>query len=236
MSFENDSLEIKRFFEEEYKYLDSLIFDPTGPGKKSSGHNYTEPYSQWLVRFRDLPIKFLEIGIRKGDSVRLWEQYFKKADLHFIDIKLDEDAYRSERSKYYLVDQEDPEQLRNFIRTTGGEFDVIIDDGGHTMNQQITSFVELFPHVKSKGVYIVEDLHTSYWVGGELHSRKNPYAPTMVEFLKILIDKVNALGAISGMASHRREIDPNLLSRLDYYQREIASIAFFDSVAMIEKR
>ena len=38
--------------------------------------------------------------------------------------------------------------------------DILIDDGGHKMEQQIVSFEELWPLVKDRDVYLVEDLHT----------------------------------------------------------------------------
>ena len=44
-----------------------------------------------------------------------------------------------------------------------GPFDIIIDDGGHTMEQQIASIETLFPALNEGGVYLCEDTHTSYW-------------------------------------------------------------------------
>jgi hypothetical protein len=52
-----------------------------------------------------------------------------------------------------------------FLKTVNSEqgyFDVIVDDGGHTMKQQITSFTHLLPKVRSGGIYVIEDLETSY--------------------------------------------------------------------------
>ena len=50
-----------------------------------------------------------------------------------------------------------------------GPFDIVIDDGGHFMDDIISSFKTLLPHVRAGGTYIVEDLHTSYWAEyGEL--------------------------------------------------------------------
>ena len=48
-----------------------------------------------------------------------------------------------------------------FIQENGGDFDIIIDDGSHKMNHQQISFDVLFPHLKSGGIYVIEDLHTS---------------------------------------------------------------------------
>ena len=160
----------------------------------------------------------------------MWEEYFPNADLHFIDITFDNVQYRSDRSRYYLCDQNNSAQLLDFIQSSGGNFDVILDDGGHTMSQQITSFCTLFPHVKSGGMYIIEDLHTSYWSlfgGGG--------ADSTIHFLKSLIDDVNYVGAKTSGASHR-DLPSSLLDELNLYQKQIYSIHFYDSVAIIIKR
>lgn len=207
--------------EQEYQYLDSLALslDPEiDSGKSSNWHNYTEIYSYYFGNIKDKPLKFLEIGIYKGSGVKLWENYFKNAELHFIDITLDRAEYFSNRSHYHLADQADPAQLLKVIDETGGEFDIIIDDGGHTMIQQITSFATLFPFLKSGGIYIVEDLHTSYWKtyggGGTLEfPRAGP--DTAIQFFKDLIDDVNFVGARTRSANHRFDLSP-ITSELNY--------------------
>lgn len=160
----------------------------------------------------------------------MWEEYFKSAELHFMDITDQGIQYFSKRSHYHLCNQENAEQLQGFVKTTGGDFDIIIDDGGHTMKQQITSFSVLFPHVKSGGMYIIEDLHTSYWerYGG---GRKK----TTINFLKTLIDDVNYVGAKTSRASHLN-LSPAILEDLNIYKEKIYSIHFYDSVAIIIKR
>lgn len=69
--------------------------------------------------------------------------------------------------------------------------DILLDDGGHTMNQQITTFREIFPHIKDGGLYMCEDCHTSYWdehqfLGGLKREG------TFIEFMKNIIDELNA--------------------------------------------
>lgn len=148
--------------QDEYRYLDDIALR-TGADKGSHFHNYTEIYAKYFGPIKEKPIKFLEIGIYKGASVKLWEEYFKNADLHFMDITFQYAEYYSARSHYHLCNQESIPELEKFIQEAGGEFDIILDDGGHTMSMQITSLTKLFPHVKSGGMYIIEDLHTSYW-------------------------------------------------------------------------
>lgn len=213
----------------EYRYLDNLAIQ-SGADKGSFYHNYTEIYAKYFASIKNDPIKFLEIGIYKGASVKMWEEYFKNADLHFMDITLANCQYFSQRSHYHLCNQESVPALEKFIQVTGGNFDVIVDDGGHTMNQQVTSFKVLFPHVKSGGMYIIEDLHTSYWSS---FSDKKPL--NTMAFLKSLLDDVNFVGARTGRASHLA-IDPSIANEMNIYREQIASIHFYDSVAIIIKR
>lgn len=213
---------------EEYRFMDEIALK-VGADKASDFHDYTSVYSQYFGRLKNKPVRLLEIGICKGRSVELWEEYFPHGELYFIDITYDFLEVFPVRSTFYLADQEKPEDLARVVRDSGGEFDIIIDDGGHTMNQQIVSFRELFPHLKSGGIYIVEDLHTSYWPmygGGDGPN-------TTLAYLKRLIDDVNAVGARTKKASHLN-LDPSL--ELTPYQKEILSIHFYDSVAVILKR
>jgi hypothetical protein len=215
--------------QEEYRYLDTLALK-TGADKGSNYHNYTEVYAKYFAPFKEKQIKFLEIGIYKGASVKLWEEYFKNADLHFMDITLQATEYFSSRSHYHLYNQENPRDLQRFIQATGGDFDIILDDGGHTMNQQITSFSILFPHLKSGGMYIIEDLHTSYW-----KSHGGGGANTTVNFLKSLIDEVNFIGSRTSRASHLN-LPLSIQTELNIYREKIYSMHFYDSLVIIIKR
>ena len=202
-----------------------------GADKGSDYHNYTEVYSKYFAPLRDKPIKFLEIGIYKGASVKMWEEYLPNAELHFMDITFEKVEYFSKRSQYHQYDQESEKALNHFDQKTGGNFYVILDDGGHTMKQQINSFIALFPHVKSGGMYIIEDLHTSYWPG---HFGGGGPDST-INFLKKLIDELNHVGATTTRASHLA-LSPEVLSKLNLYQRDIYAMHFYDSVAVILKR
>lgn len=215
---------------EAYRHLDDIALK-TGTDKGSNFHDYMEAYSQHFDAIKDEPIKFLEIGIYEGSSVKLWEEYFKNAELHFIDVSLGAVKYHSTRSHYHIARQEVACDLYQFIKAAGTGFDVMIDDGGHTMKQQITSFIYLFSHLKSKGVYVIEDLHTSYWSSKDQSIRNE----TTIAFLKNLIDKVNFVGVSTGCASHRNLSD-TVIKKLDIYKKTIQSICFYDSLVFITKR
>lgn len=220
-----------------YHYLDDIAI-AVGTDKSSLGHNYTRIYSDYFDTIKDHTIKFLEIGIFYGSSVRMWESYFPNAELHFIDNNLAQIKYKSTRSHYHFLDQSNPHALNQFVEATGGEFDIIVDDGGHLMNQQITSFLILFPALKSGGVYVIEDLHTSYWTpfgGGGTFSHPKSSPSSTIEFLKQLIDDLNFVGARTGCANHDK-IPLEVQAKLNLFQEQILSLHFYDSLCLIIKR
>lgn len=89
------------------------------------------------------------------------------------------------------------------------------------MRQQIVSFEELFPIVDKDGVYLCEDLHTSYWLEyGGGHKRKG----TFIEYSKNFIDLLNAYH------SKQRSL------KVNYFTKSVNSIHYYDSIIVIEKK
>ncbi|KAF3362601.1 hypothetical protein PHSC3_000840 [Chlamydiales bacterium STE3] len=221
----------------EYACLDRLAVE-ANTDKSSLFHNYTKIYAKHFAKLKNEPIKFLEIGINKGCSVKMWDLYFPKGDLYFIDINPQSIEYYSPTSKYFFLDQADLNQLHTFAQNVGKDFDIIIDDGGHRMEQQFNSFVSLFPLLKSGGLYIIEDLCTSYWTSyGGNGTQEEPKAGegTMVQTLQTLVDYINFPSARTGCADIEK-MPPVLRAELNYFQENILSIQFYGSLCIIEKR
>ena len=130
-------------------------------GKENSGHDYLRMYSKFLEPRRDSARKVLEIGVQKGNSIRMWQEYFPFATIFGLDINPNALRTSGPRIEIRLVDQSDAAALSAFAAAEG-PFDVIIEDGSHIWSHQITSLQTLLPHVTPGGVYVVEDLHTSY--------------------------------------------------------------------------
>lgn len=126
---------------------------------KSYLHNYLHFYEKYFKKYRYEKIRILEIGIGKGESLRTWEEYFPNAEILGVDIDKSclNNKYKSGRVKTIIGDQSD----RAFLKAIEGEFDIIIDDGGHTMKQQMTSLGCLFEKLNPDGLYVVENLQTS---------------------------------------------------------------------------
>jgi cephalosporin hydroxylase len=128
--------------------------------KGPSGHNYVEIYERFVLQWRGDPIKIFEIGVDKGGSLLMWQDYFPKAKIFAVDI-VDKSKYDTPRVKTLIGDQSKRDQLQKAIAVSGADIDLLVDDGGHTMEQQQVSLGFLFKFVKPGGYYILEDIHTS---------------------------------------------------------------------------
>lgn len=123
-------------------------------------HNYHPHY--WR-HFRDMRLsvrRVVEIGVYRENSLRLWEDFFPNAEILGLDIDPNCAAFAGGRRRVFIGDQSDPVFLERFIAETGGEFDVVIDDGAHTEHAIMTSLVHLLPACSSHGLYAIEDLST----------------------------------------------------------------------------
>ena len=210
-------------------------------------HNYAGTYDYYFSSIRNEPIKFLEIGFWHGESARMWQDYFET--LNYI-LWISVQNFLKNMVKTFLLDaifmlpiKKNKRICLHFIEKVGGNFDIILDDGGHTVKQQITSFKVLFPFINNGGVYIIEDLHTSYWhscygnfYGGN-GSQENPSAKegSTIFFLQELIHDLNYIGARTGSASERY-CPQSISDKLNYYQKHIKSIHFYGSLCFIFKK
>ncbi len=135
---------------------------------KWSKHFYTPHYFFHFRKFRNKPINLLEIGIggyknphEGGGSLRMWERFFPKARIHGIDL-YDKKSLEEGRISIYTGNQVDRPFLEKISNSVGG-FEIIIDDGSHVNEHIIETFKILFPLLKVGGIYVIEDVQTSYW-------------------------------------------------------------------------
>lgn len=147
------------------------LADRFGSDKGSTKHRYTELYQMLFHPYRDKAIHFLEMGLLIGGpehghsadratkdlpSIRMWLEYFPKAKIHGLDVS-DFSWFSHDRFAFHRVDMDD----RGLIAAAGQEmpdFDIIIDDASHASHHQQNAFLELFPKLRSGGLYIIEDL------------------------------------------------------------------------------
>ena len=113
-----------------------------------------------------------------------FKELFPNCNICGLDIR--EDTPNSPVGNIWIGSQTDTELLDE-LNKEEGPFDIIIDDGSHVNEHQILTFEYLFPKLKPGGVYIVEDIHTSYW-----ESHGGGYGTdSFVEYSKKLSDMIN---------------------------------------------
>lgn len=121
-----------------------------------AGVSFLDVYQSYFGPIRHAVGTVLEIGVHRGASLRMWEEYFPFAQIHGLDID-PQCAFRTARIRVTTGDQHDEILLR---RIAGGEqFDLVIDDGSHVVDHIVQSLAILWPRVKQGGFYCIEDLH-----------------------------------------------------------------------------
>ena len=160
---------------------------------KISHHKYDQYYDLYLNRLYDEEGSIIEIGVEQGKSIEMWLKVFERAHIYGLDIGKE---YRGKRYDVLKVDQSDKSQLSHAIQVMNTERVLfVIDDGSHIPEHQLLTFNMLFPLLMDGGVYIIEDVETSYWSKGGLYGYKTRYGyrhrNSIVEMFKSIADVVN---------------------------------------------
>lgn len=183
--------------------------------------HYFEIYEKHFNKFRNEKISLLEIGVGQGGSLQMWKEYFgENISIVGLDIGSHCKNYEESQINVEIGSQYDSIVLDDLIYKYKN-FDIIIDDGSHISEHIIFSFNHLFKHLNEGGIYLVEDVHTSYVesFGGGL-GRKGSF----VEFVKDKFDEVNFFS-----------IDHNA-AQSNYITKYVHSINVYDSVVVFEKK
>lgn len=208
--------------------------------------NYTQRvYEPLLAPLRDEPITLLELGWGEYDPVRRdhanpdnggrsaagWREYFSQAEIHIVDIE--HKVNTVEGVTLWRGSQADSKFLRQ-VHARTGNYDVVIDDASHVSSLTIASFKILWPMLKPGGLYVVEDLHSSYhpWYFGAAEANEDPAmgerAGTAMGFFKRLADEP----FYQGKKLHGPKVKGRKTTEWDCYPRkywlgyEIESISF----------
>jgi len=195
---------------------------------KVGSHFYTVHYQRHFNHFKKKKIKLLEIGVggyespfNGGNSLRMWKRYFSKAKIISLDIH-DKSPLEQKRIKIYKGSQTDPNILDEIIKNEG-EFDIIIDDGSHINDHVIFTFNYLFPRMKNHGIYVIEDVQTSYWQDFGGNSKNLSDDKTIMNYFKKLTDSINSQEIIG-----EEYVE-------SYYDKNIVSMHFYHNMIFIYK-
>jgi 23S rRNA U2552 (ribose-2'-O)-methylase RlmE/FtsJ len=195
--------------------------------------HYFDIHDRFLSPLRRTNPVVVEIGVELGGSCEMWRDYFGPTT-HIFGIDINPAAKRQEDllTRVFIGDQQDRTFLRGVLREIGTP-DVVIDDGGHTANQQITAFEELYPTLSDRGVYIVEDTHTSLWRGAYM-DRQDQQSFLQFSFAKCaqLMEWTGKRENFQLLGSDQGE---SLATAVTEFCRSTLAIHFFDSVVVFER-
>jgi hypothetical protein len=128
---------------------------------KSFWHRYDTIYDDALARLS--PVRaILEFGVLRGDSIRWLRSRYPEAEIIGADILPVKESWPTDaRIRYRKVDQGDRPAVAEMLQSLSTQFDLVIEDGSHYPRHQCNCLIETLPYVRSGGLYILEDVHTS---------------------------------------------------------------------------
>jgi hypothetical protein len=216
--------------------LYQIFLDPSRRTRQvHKWHHYFDAYERHFGGFRGRPLRMLEIGVYKGGSLEMWRKYLgPEAQIIGLDIDPACEAYVTDGTRVFIGDQADPAFLRRILVEVGTP-DLVLDDGGHTANQQIVSFETIYPTMPEHGIYMVEDTHTAFW-GGAFADRYDgqsflDFAFSRCRSLQEWTMRQNAFDRY-GTPPDQRVGHPTPVSE---FCRTTKSISFHDSIVVFER-
>jgi len=128
---------------------------------KGKEHNYIQKYySDEFTPKRNDKINILEIGVRFGDSIKLWREWFTQGEVIGIDViyTLQAQELLKNLDVNIIIDDAYSEECSNSLSIPNDFFDYIIDDGPHTLESQLRCVELYLPKLKKGGKLIIEDI------------------------------------------------------------------------------
>jgi SAM-dependent methyltransferase len=180
--------------------------------------HYFDIYEKHFARFVGTAPTILEIGVFKGGSLYMWQEYFGEGTrIVGLDINPDCTQYAGENIEVVIGSQDDPAVLDDLLSRY--QFDIVLDDGSHVMEHLNASFRLIYDRISPDGVYMLEDLHTCYlprWGGGLKREGS---------FMETVKDRIDDLHA-----TYCKDLP------VSDFTRSTASINIYDSIVAFEKR
>jgi hypothetical protein len=128
---------------------------------KMTAHSFAATYDWLLAPYRDMrELNALEIGVKKGGSLKLWREFFdRKAKIFGMDIDPDVPTFIRDANIKVLAgfDSADKTAVNRALGDSDVRFDVVIDDGNHLRQHQRKTYSALEPYLSPEAVYIMED-------------------------------------------------------------------------------
>ncbi len=218
-------------------------------------HGYSKFYERFFERIKKSKdhVKILELGVRYATGTKCFNEYFENCSITGVDIIKSGNTMKFEKqNKNFNFIHASTVEKHTIKSLNGKKFDIIIDDASHITGHQIFCFKKYYELLNPGGIYIIEDVHTSYMklvseskeviedkemmsfrvklpdtsVLGFTHDSGVDNPKSAVNYLKSLVDEVNCYGRAS---------TKDALNYKEWVNKEYASITFIKGSCIIEK-
>lgn len=177
--------------------------------------SYFDVYDRLFAPFVGRPITFVEVGVLDGGSLFMWRHFFgPQARIIGVDLNPGAKRWTQHGFEIHIGNQADPAFWTSFFAEVGA-VDVLLDDGGHTFEQQVVTVEQALPHIRDGGLLVVEDTHTSY-----MRSFNGPSRRSFLSYAKNVVDGINY--RFTRFAARRP------------HEKRVYSMRFFESIVAFE--
>ncbi|MCH9663054.1 MAG: class I SAM-dependent methyltransferase [Gammaproteobacteria bacterium] len=184
--------------------------------------SYFQVYDRLFSRFVGKEIIFVEVGVLGGGSLQMWRDFLgEKARIIGVEFHPGAKELEKEGFEIHIGDQADPKFWADFFAKIG-KVDIVLDDGGHTFEQQIITADSVLPHIKDDGMLVTEDVQTSYMrlFGG----------PSRHSFVSYACNKIHGINYRYGKFASKKYREGIVLRRRVHTDNLVYSISFFQSI------
>lgn len=207
---------------------------------------FFEYYHNHLYRFRGREkVVVLEIGVQSGGKIPLL-RYYLGPGMEYIGIDINSlvrDTFDQSADWVHIeIGSSEESSFLQRIKEKYPKIDIVLDDGGHTMSQQINALKELLPHIAADGVYMCEDLSTSWAMGfggAPWKDVRNPefVSKTMVGKVHQTIDMLHSTFIPGQIPPDVKDIPPDYFDDplSDVIRTQVKHIHIYNQVVVYEK-
>tara|TARA_B100000131_G_C18086751_1_gene600510 strand:+ start:933 stop:1778 length:846 start_codon:yes stop_codon:yes gene_type:complete len=193
---------------------------------KIKGHGYSKFYEKYFNEFKNLECNILELGSFNGNALAAFYFFLKKSNIYSGDIHPDILRYKSKRIRNFFIDCGSENSIKKNIVNQDIYYDIIIEDAAHNLKHQIITLFMCFEKLKSRGIYVVEELD---FPDTREDMIENSQGPT----LKAILEKIKS----------NQEFESKYVSKEDknYFLKHFSSIEIFvgdkgNEIAFIRKK
>jgi len=150
---------------------------------KDTTRSYLQLYDTLFNGKKETATDIFEIGICMGGSVKLWYDYFVNANIYSVDIipikNVWEEIRNKERIKLGRFDAYDESFVNSHLKNI--KFDIILDDGPHTLLSMRKCIKLYLPLLKEDGILVIEDVQSIDWI----ETLKNDVPDGLKEYIEV---------------------------------------------------